>query len=191
MTCGGRALVFATLQEANWSRSSSCWDMSRFKQPSDTLAASSGFGRRSMIASESNQVAESPGGSGRVADVHVVICQVKARVSRARSGERANQQFQDVLRATVCLSASVPALGRTRHPFAVSGLEWPSQKIEFVFSASPETIRREPRECDLLRSVGNMQDLAVCAFLFILFISAVFYAAVVLRSSAGTKSLCC
>ena len=59
---------------------------------------------------------------------------------------------------------SVPALGRTRHPFAVSGLEGPSQKIEFVFSASPETIRREPREGDLLRSVGNRQDLAVCAF---------------------------
>jgi hypothetical protein len=68
MTSGGRALVCATLQEANWSRSSSCWDMSRFKQPSDTLAASSGFGRRSMIASESNQIAESPGGSGRVGD---------------------------------------------------------------------------------------------------------------------------
>ncbi len=75
---------------------------------------------------------------------------------------------------TVCLSASVPALGRTRHPFAVSDSEEPSQKIEFVFSASPETIRREPRECDLLRSVGNMQDLAVCAFLFILFISTAF-----------------
>jgi hypothetical protein len=107
----------------------------------------------------------------RFADIHVVICQVKARVSRARSGERANQLFQDVLRATVCLSASVPALGRTRHPFAVSGSEEPSQKIEFVFSASPETIRREPREGELLRSVGKMQDLAVCAFL-ILFLSA-------------------
>ena len=100
----------------------------------------------------------------RIADIHVVICQVKARVSRARSGERANQQIQDVLRATVCLSASVPALGRTRHPFAVSGSEEPSPKIECVFSASPETIRREPREGDLLRSVGNLQDLAVCAF---------------------------
>ena len=32
-----------------------------------------------------------------------------------------------------------------------------------MFSASPETIRREPRECDLLRSVGYRQDLAVCA----------------------------
>jgi hypothetical protein len=61
----------ATLQEANWNRSSSCWDMSRFKQPSDTLAASSGFDRRSMIASESNQIPESRG-SGRVADHPVV-----------------------------------------------------------------------------------------------------------------------
>ena len=46
MTYGGRALVCAMLQAANWSRSSSCWDMSRFKRPSDTLAASSGFSRR-------------------------------------------------------------------------------------------------------------------------------------------------
>jgi hypothetical protein len=37
-------------------------------------------------------------------------------------------------------------LRRTRHPFAASSPEGPSQKIEFVFSASPETIRREPRE---------------------------------------------
>jgi hypothetical protein len=65
---------------------------------------------------------------------------------------------------TVCLSASVPALGRTRHPFVVSDSVESSQKIEFVFSASPETIRREPREDYLLHSVGNMQDLAVCAF---------------------------
>ena len=32
-----------------------------------------------------------------------------------------------------------------------------------MFSASPETIRREPREFDLRRSVGNRQDLAACA----------------------------
>jgi hypothetical protein len=74
---------------------------------------------------------------------------------------------------TACLSASVPALGRTRHSFAVSDSVESSQKIEFVFSASPETIRREPQEGDLLRSVGKMQDLAVCAF-FILLISAEF-----------------
>jgi hypothetical protein len=59
-------------------------------------------------------------------------------VSGARSGERANRQFQDVSRATVCLSASVPALGRTRHPFAVSGLEGPSQKMEFVSLPVPK-----------------------------------------------------
>ncbi|MDX6462497.1 MAG: hypothetical protein QOE55_6194 [Acidobacteriaceae bacterium] len=94
---------------------------------------------------------------------------MEARVSRARSGERASQQSQDAPHAKVCLSASVPALGRTRHPFAVSDSEEPSQKIEFVFSASPETIRREPREFDLLRSVGKIQDLAVCAW-FILFV---------------------
>ena len=51
-----------------------------------------------------------------------------------------------ILASIVRLSASVPALGRTRHPFAVSGSEEPSQKIEYVFSASPETIRREPRK---------------------------------------------
>jgi len=32
-----------------------------------------------------------------------------------------------------------------------------------VFSAIPETIRREPLEFDLLRSVGHLQDLAACA----------------------------
>jgi hypothetical protein len=64
----------------------------------------------------------------------------------------------------------VPALRRTGHPFAVSGSWEPSQKIELVFSASPKTIRREPREADLLRSVGNRQDLAVCASM-ILFLS--------------------
>jgi hypothetical protein len=110
--------------------------------------------------------------------------------SRARSRERASQEFQDVLGRTVCLPASIPALGRTRHPLAVSGLEGPSQKIEFVFSASPETIRREPRESDLLRSVGKMQDLAGCGFLHPGDSGSV-YAAAVLRSSAGTKSLSC
>jgi hypothetical protein len=31
-----------------------------------------------------------------------------------------------------------------------------------VFAASPETIRREPQECNVRRSVGNLQDLAAC-----------------------------
>jgi hypothetical protein len=39
-----------------------------------------------------------------------------------------------------------PCLCRTRHPFAVSSRCRPSQVIEFVFAASPETTRREPQE---------------------------------------------
>src|SRR5258705_3887062 len=90
MICGGRALVCATLQEAKWNRSSSCWDMSRFKRPSVTLAASSGFGRRSMIASESNQIPESPGGSGRVADHTNAIAAFTSRhsASHGRLGKK-------------------------------------------------------------------------------------------------------
>ncbi len=38
-----------------------------------------------------------------------------------------------------------------------------------MFAASPETIRREPREGDLRRSVGNRQDLAACALCDFLF----------------------
>jgi hypothetical protein len=48
-------------------------------------------------------------------------------------------------------------------PFAVSGPRGPSQKIESVFSASPETVRRKPREFDLRRLLGQVQDLAACA----------------------------
>jgi hypothetical protein len=46
-------------------------------------------------------------------------------------------------------------LRRTGHPFTVSDPCGSSQKIECVFSANPETIRIEPREFDLRRSVGN------------------------------------
>jgi hypothetical protein len=52
---------------------------------------------------------------------------------------------------------------KTGHPFAVSSSEELSPKIECVFSASLETIRREPRESELLRSVGYRRDLAACA----------------------------
>src|SRR5439155_20074456 len=99
-----------------------------------------------------------------IADIHV------SHLSSGRTGvpgmlaRACKSSYPGCSTRKICLSASVPALGRSRHPFAVSDSEEPSQKIEFVFSASPETIRREPREFDLLHSVGNMQDLAVCAF---------------------------
>jgi hypothetical protein len=39
-----------------------------------------------------------------------------------------------------------PCVRRTGHPFAASGPRGPSQKIELVFSASPETVSGEPKE---------------------------------------------
>ena len=140
-----------------------------------------GLGRCAVRAQESKV---------RFADIHVSHLSSGGTGVPGTLGRACNSIAPGCSTRNACLSASVPALGRTRHPFAVSGSEEPSQKIEFVFSASPETIRREPRDGELLRSVGKMQDLAVCAF-FILFLSAVAYAAAVLRSSAGVKSLCC
>ena len=86
----------------------------------------------------------------------------------------------------ICSPQRVPlgsgsCLRRTRHPFTVSGPEGPSQKIEFVFSASPETTRREPPEFDLLRSVGKQQDLAACA----LCNPVIFFSAVLSRCTAA------
>jgi hypothetical protein len=66
--------------------------------------------------------------------------------------------------------------------------------IEFVFSASPETIRNEPPGVLPLRPVGKRRDLADCAFLypdvfaFPLSGKGSYAAAVRLNSSAGTKS---
>src|ERR1700688_976102 len=54
----------------------------------------------------------------------------------------------------------VPAFAEPDIHFAVSGPEGPSQKIGCVRSASPETVRREPQELDLRRSVGQWQDLS-------------------------------
>src|ERR1700728_2822852 len=90
-------------------------------------------------------------------------------MSGARSRERAVRDIR-FRRARWCLSADGSCSRRTGHPFAASGFLGPSQKIELVFSASPETIRRSLRRSALLRSVGNRQDLAVCASM-ILFLS--------------------
>ena len=46
----------------------------------------------------------------------------------------------------VCLSAMVPAFAEPDIHSLSRVLVRPSQKIEYVFSASPETIRREPQE---------------------------------------------
>jgi hypothetical protein len=81
----------------------------------------------------------------RVADLHV------SRLSRGNTvlltrvfEERAKRFMQKPQLAYVPLGRG-SCFRRTGHPFAASGGE-PSQMIEFVFAASPETIRREPQE---------------------------------------------
>ena len=77
---------------------------------------------------------------------------------------RESAHFSDVepLSSHFCLSAVVPAFAEP-DIHSLSRARRPSQKIECVFSASPETVRREPREFHLRRSVGQWRDLAVCA----------------------------
>jgi hypothetical protein len=104
----------------------------------------------------------SPGGLRHflLSDIHVSLCQVKnallpGALPRARTNV-GNHLSSD------CLSAwSLPAQNQTS--IRCLGSQGPSQKIEFVFSASPETVRGEPQEGDdLHRSLGQEQDLAVC-----------------------------
>src|SRR6266516_6104326 len=94
-------------------------------------------------------------GALRVADIHVSLCQGEKDSPEARfGGARTGELWQNPQLARVPLGDG-SCLRRTGHPFTVSGPCGPSQKIECVFTASPETIRREPREFDLRRSVGN------------------------------------
>ena len=79
----------------------------------------------------------------------------------------------------------VPAISRTIHPFAAPATAepWLLQKIEFVFSASPETSGREPQELPLHRPEVKVRNLADCApsDLFSFPGSDGFYAAALLR----------
>src|ERR1700758_5338729 len=93
--------------------------------------------------------------SVRIADIHVSLCQGEKDSPEARfGGARTVGPCQNPQLAPVPLGDG-SCLRRTGHPFTVSDPCGPSQKIECVFPASPETIRREPREFDLRRSVGN------------------------------------
>jgi predicted DNA-binding transcriptional regulator YafY len=78
----------------------------------------------------------------RVADLHVSRRQEKTEFSR-RALQRSAQERINQIPARTCHAAVVPAFRRTGHPFAVSGPCGPSQMIECVFAASPETIRSE------------------------------------------------
>ena len=74
-------------------------------------------------------------------------------MSVARSGERALIESGSAVSHPWPLGRWFLPSSRTRHLLAASGSEEPSPKIEFVFSASPETIRGEPLELELLRTV--------------------------------------
>ena len=90
----------------------------------------------------------------RCTDIHVSLLSRKNTRGQARSRERAILG-QDLQLASVPLGFG-PCLRRTGHPFAASGPRGPSQKIELVFAASPETVSGEPQESFYLRrSLGT------------------------------------
>jgi hypothetical protein len=91
-----------------------------------------------------------------------------------------------------CLSAVVPASAEPDIHLLPRGPHRPSQKIELVFSASPETVRGEPQKSfDLHRSLGQARDLAVCVLSDLeIFLSLRFYAATLVNSRTGSKSRC-
>ena len=71
--------------------------------------------------------------------IHVSLCQEKS-TRFLGALRRARISPDPVIRLRTCASRLVvPAPRRTGHPFAASSPEELSQKIEFVFSASPET----------------------------------------------------
>ena len=124
-------------------------------------------------------------------DIHVSLLSRKNTGAQARSGERAFFGCRTAQLA-FCLSAVVPAFAEP-DIHSLSRAQRPSQKIECVFSASPETVRREPREFHLRCSVGQRRDLAVCALCdpgAFSFRWPGFQAASHLPSSAVTKSRC-
>jgi hypothetical protein len=85
-----------------------------------------------------------------------------------------------------------PCVRRTGHPFAASGPRGPSQKIELVFSASPETVSGEPKESfDFRRSLGQGGTWQPARFTILRFsFRCGFYAAMPARPRTGSKSRC-
>ena len=92
-----------------------------------------------------------------IGDIHVSLLSRKSAVLLTRALGGARQiNLPGYAAHTMPLGGS-SCHRRTGHPFAVSGPCGSSQKVECVFSASPKTIRREPLEYDLRRSVGSVQ----------------------------------
>jgi len=114
-------------------------------------------------------------------------------VSWACSAERALQCLR-IDRTQLSLSADGSCSRRAGHPLAASSSEELSQKIEFVFSASPETIRGSLGSVISFAQSANSGTWQPAYRTILMFFipQAAFYAAAVrLRSSADTKSRCC
>jgi len=80
-----------------------------------------------------------------IADFHVSLCQVERALLLARTGERAHPSFLELtVRTGASRQGFLPSQNRTSIPCLKPSR--PSQKLELVFAASPETIRREPQE---------------------------------------------
>ena len=95
-------------------------------------------------------------------DIHVShLSRENARSEGALA--RARTDLIRIYRRAYASRLMAPASCRTRDPLAASSPGELSPKIECVFTASPETIRREPREFALCRSVPYLRDLAACA----------------------------
>jgi len=120
----------------------------------------------------------------------VPMRQARARVSRARSGERASHHFQDGQRATYA----------SRHRFLRS-----AEPDIHLLSQTPRSRHRRLSLCSLpvpkqfVESLGSAISFAQSAngrtwqsahFVHPVYFGSI-YAAAVLRSSAGVKSLCC
>ena len=96
--------------------------------------------------------------------IHDKFCQEEKDSPSALGGARRTKD-STVSQCAVCLSArflryAEPSIHLL--PRATAGPQL-SQKIEFVFSASPETSGREPRELALRRPAVKVRDLADCA----------------------------
>jgi hypothetical protein len=94
--------------------------------------------------------------------------QLIARPESLESGADRSDLCERLSSSHGCLGSG-SWLRRTEHPFAVSSPRGPSQKIECVFSASPATIRREPRELisvaqSATAGLGSLRAVGCCCF---------------------------
>jgi len=80
-----------------------------------------------------------------MADVHVVECQEETHVSWRALRRSAQELLNQISQLAYLPHGGGPRASQDRTSICCLGPYRPSQTIEFVFAASPETIRREPQ----------------------------------------------